>query len=389
MRRLSVRFALSHVAVAVLGGLATYVVVRLVGTRLFDESVGLGDAAGTRTPGVGQSGAAGRGAGSAAAQAGQAGQAGQGGTALKDYATAAFDQALLLGTVVGVLAAALFGILAARRLLRPLAAVGRATREIAEGRYDVRVPEPRDTELAALASDVNSLGSSLAETEARRVRLMSEVAHEMRTPLTVIDGTVEGMIDGVLPMTSEGLGRLSDETRRLRRLAEDLSTLSRAEEGRLSIAPVPVGLRALVAATAGRLTPQAEDAGLELVITPGDDIEAVADRDRLSQVVTNLVGNAIRATPPGGTITVSLERGGDAVAISVADTGEGLSSGDQGRVFERFYRVPGRRGGRADTGSGIGLTIARQIMLAHGGDLTVTSEGPGHGATFSATLPAA
>ncbi len=362
MRRLSVRLLVSHVLVAVIAGLATYLVVRLLAPLLFEGALGQG-----------RGGGMGAGPGSGA------------GPALRQQFADAVNAALLAGMLAGVVAAAVFGVLAARQLLRPLGEVGRATREIAQGRYDVRVPTGSDAEVAALASDVNLLATSLAETEARRVRLLGEVAHELRTPLTVIDGTVEGMIDGVLPADAEHLGVLTSEVRRLRRLADDLSTLSRAEEGRLSVVPARVALRPVIADAVARLAPQASDAGLTLTFAPGVEIETDADADRLAQVVTNLVGNAIRATPSGGSVVVSVERTGATASISVTDTGEGLASEDLERVFERFYRVPGRRGG---DGSGIGLTIARRIMRAHGGDLIARSEGPGRGSTFIATLPA-
>lgn len=365
MRRLSVRLLLSHLLVAVLAGAATYLVVRLLAPLLFE---------GALRAGGGPGGGLGAGPGSSPG----------GGPVLRQQFADAVENALLIGTLVGVGAATLFGMLASRRLLRPLAEVRQVTREIANGRYDVRVPTGPDTEVAALAADVNSLATSLADTEARRVRLLGEVAHELRTPLTVIDGSVEGMIDGVLPADAEHLGVLTQEVRRLRRLADDLSTLSRAEEGRLSVVPTRISLRAVLADAVARLGPQAADAGLTLTLTPSEDVSADADPDRLAQVVTNVVGNALRATPPGGSVSVSLTRAGSIATIAVADTGEGLSASDLERIFERFYRVAGRRGSE---GSGIGLTIARRIMHAHGGDLTAQSEGPGRGSTFLATLP--
>ncbi len=370
MRRLSVRLLVSHVLVALIGGLATFWIAHLAAPRFFDDTVGLaGRTSGVHTPGAG------------------GGSAGQGALAKQEFADAV-DKALLLGAVVGVVIAALFGMVAAWRLLRPLDAVGAATRRIAAGDYGARVPAAGVTELDRVATDVNALGASLADTEARRVRLLGEVAHEMRTPLTVIDGYVEAMIDGVLPAGPEQLGQLSDEVRRLRRLAEDLSTLSRAEEGRLSHVTARVDLGTVVADAAERLRPQAEDAGLTLRVDAAGGVAVDADADRLAQVVTNLVGNAIRATPAGGAVSVSVERAGALASVRVVDTGEGLDAADAERVFERFFRVPGRRGA-GDGGSGIGLTIARQIMRAHGGDLTASSAGRGLGATFTAFLPVA
>ena len=363
MNRLVVRLVASHVLVAVLGAAATFLIVRQLAPLLFDESLRMGRMG---EPGMGQ-GASG---------------------ALRQQFADSVDQALLIGALVGAAAAALFGAVAAYGLVRPLAQVRSATRAMASGQYAVPVPIPRERELADLATDVNTLGEALATTEARRVRLLGEVAHEMRTPLTVIDGYVEGMIDGVLPATASELGQVSEEVRRLRRLSENLSALSRAQEGRLGINARQVDLRDLVRDAAERLRPQVEDAGLRLAVETGSAAVPVeVDVDHVAQVVTNLIGNAIRATPPGGLVALACRtRGGQAV-LTVTDTGEGLAPEELDRIFERFYRVPGRRRGEHDTGSGIGLTIARGIVRAHGGDLTATSAGPNRGARFTAWLP--
>ena len=375
MRRLSGRLVASHALVALLGAVATFLVVRTLAPTLFDQSMRMG-------PG-GPGGAGGNGNGM-----GPGGGFGQGSSqALRSQFATAVDQALLVGAVVGVLAATVLGFVLAHRLVRPLGALGSATRAMARGRYDLPVPIPPITELAALADDVNSLGRQLAETEARRVRLLGEVAHELRTPLTVIDGYVEGMIDGVLPTTAVELGQVSEEVRRLRRLSDDLSALSRAEEGRLALALRDADLAGVATAASERVRPQFEDAGVTLVVEARGVLPVTADPDRVAQVVTNLLGNALRATPPGGAVTVRASRDGDAALVAVADTGEGLADADVDRVFERFYRVPGRRTDDHDTGSGIGLTIARGIARAHGGDLVAASPGPGRGATFTLRLP--
>ncbi len=364
MNRLAARLVLSHALVAVLGGLATFLVVRTLTPALFDRMMG-GDA-----PMMGQG----------------PGHPG----ALRGQVADAVTQALLVGILVGVVAATVFGIFAAQRLVRPLRQLGETTREIAAGRYDVHVHRPAEHELAVLADDVNTLGRTLAETESRRVRLLGEVAHEMRTPLTVIEGSVEGMIDGVLPVGPERLGVVSDEVRRLRRLADDLSALSRTEEGRLGIVLVAADLRTVVSDAAERLRPQTDDAGVALQLRmPETPVPVLVDADRFAQVVTNLVGNALRATASGGRVEVEVSTDGGLASVAVTDTGEGLAPGDLERVFERFYRVPGRRRAGADTGSGIGLTISRGIMRAHDGTVDARSPGRGRGATFTARLPLA
>lgn len=370
MNRLSVRLVLSHLFVALAGAVTTYLVVRALAPALFDASL-----RGNPNAGPGRMGGGG---GPGANQA------------LREQFAIAVDQALLIGALVGVVAAAVLGAVLAARVIRPLRTMRGATRQMARGRYDVPIEVPRETELAELASDVNTLGSALSETESRRVRLLGEVAHELRTPLTVIDGYVEGMIDGVLPTTPDGLMHVSEEVRRLRRLGDDLSALSKAEEGRIPMAPVALDLRDVVAAVGERLRPQAVDAGIALGIDPGPEpLRVEVDPDRIAQVVTNLVGNALRATDAGGRVTITCARAGTDAVTAVADTGVGLDPGDLERVFERFYRAPGRRPGAGDTGSGIGLTIARGIVEAHGGAITATSPGRGLGATFTVRLPLA
>lgn len=363
MNRLVIRLITSHVLVALLGAAATFLIVRQLAPALFDETMRMGRG---MTPGMGQ------------------------GQALREQFASSVDQSLLVGSIVGAVAAALFGTLAAYALIRPLGRLRSATREMAKGRYAVPVPVPRERELADLVTDVNTLGEALATTETRRVRLLGEVAHEMRTPLTVIDGYVEGMIDGVIPSTPLELGQVSEEVRRLRRLSENLSALSRAEEGRVDLNVRRVDLRDLAGQAAERLRPQAEDSGLELVVELGSTpLPVEVDVDHIAQVVTNLVGNALRATAPGGRVAVVCRTDAGQAVLSVSDTGEGLAPDDLEKVFERFYRVPGRRRGEHDTGSGIGLTIARGIVRTHGGELVAESIGLGHGATFTARLPLA
>lgn len=209
--------------------------------------------------------------------------------ALREQFASSVETSLLIGTFIGVIAAIILGFFLARGVLAPLDRVRLATRSIARGRYDVRVATTSDEDLNGLATDVNSLAEAIGETEQRRMRLIGEVAHELRTPLTVLDGSIEGMIDGIIPTEPEDLARLSDEVRRMRRLADDLSLLSRAEEDRLTMTFEDVDLSDVVASASERLRPQAEDADLTLTVFSSAPLGRSADAQRISQVVTNLI----------------------------------------------------------------------------------------------------
>jgi len=364
------RLFTSYALVIAIGAAVAYVTVRLLAPPFFDRKMNM---LGGGHMGMGPGGPGGTGW--------------QGGppASVQSAFGSALATALMLGILASVAAAALAAAFVTRRLLRPLTAVRAATRLIAAGRYQATVPVPREPELAALADDVNTLAARLADTETRRTRLLGEVAHEMRTPLTALDGYVEGLIDGVFAPEPEILGAASDELRRLRRLADDLSALSRAEEQRLDLHLTGTDLADLARQAASRLAPQFSDSDVTLTVEAPGALPVRADPDRITQVLTNIIGNALTATPAGGSVTVRTRAQGPSAQAVIADTGAGLAAGDLERVFERFYRVPGQP--RRSVGSGIGLTIARGIARAHGGDVTAASAGPGHGATFTLTLP--
>ncbi|MBO3752231.1 HAMP domain-containing protein [Streptosporangiaceae bacterium NEAU-GS5] len=366
--RLSLRLFVSHAGVAVVGAVVAYLSVRLLAPALFDHRIGMMNGTG---PGPGMDMA----------------------TTMRTQVHAAFlaalDSALALGLLAGVAVAAVAAAAIAGRLLRPLDAVRAATRRVASGHYDTSAALPTEPELAALATDVNTLARALADTESRRTRLLGDVAHEMRTPLTALDGYVEGMIDGVFAASPDTLASLSAELRRLHRLADDLSSLSRTQEQRLDLRLVDADLADLARRAATRLASQFEDAHVTLIVDADDAVPVRVDPDRIMQVLTNLLGNALLATPAEGTVTISVRRfesrSGRRGDVVVTDTGVGVAGEDIERIFERFYRVPGQR--RRSAGSGVGLTIARGIARGHGGDVTVSSPGRGHGSTFVVTLP--
>lgn len=291
---------------------------------------------------------------------------------------------LPIALCVSAAAAALVSAFVTRQIVRPIAAVRRATGRLAAGRYDERVAEPAALELAALAADVNRLAEALQHTEARRARLIGEVAHEMRTPLTAINGYVEGMLDGVFEPTEEILIGVSEETARLQRLATDLTTLSRAEEGALELSIGDADLHELAVLAATRLRPQYDDKRVTLEVIDGHAVSVRVDRDRIMQVLTNLLGNALSYTPSGGRVVIRTEAHGHFASATVSDTGVGIAAADLPLVFERFYRVPGLE--RPPGGSGIGLTVAAGIAHAHHGRIRASSTGLGHGATFTLEL---
>ena len=265
-------------------------------------------------------------------------------------------------------AAAIVSVLVARKILRPVRQVRSATRRLAAGHYDEPVAEPAELELAELARDVNLLAVQLQTTERRRARLIGEVAHEMRTPLTTIEGLVEGMLDEVFEPNEEVLTSLAEEATRLQRLASDLSELSRAEEGAIALNLERVDLGELAEACANRLRPQYEDKHVELEVRtaavapgrrrPGSD-HAGADQPAAA------TRSPTRRRAVASSCTAS--RDGDVASVAVADTGVGLAAADLELVFDRFYRVPGPA--RPSGGSGIGLTIARGLAHAHHGDV--------------------
>lgn len=299
----------------------------------------------------------------------------------------ALDASLLIALVASLGAAAVASTLMARKIVRPVRGVRDATRRLAAGHYDERVAEPGELELAELARDVNRLAVELEATERRRARLISEVAHEMRTPLTTIEGYVEGMLDHVFEPNEEVLVAVGEEAARLQRLASDLAELSRAEEGAIELHRRVVDLHELVVACTERLRPQFEQKEVALGVGPATGIAVEVDPERITQVVTNLLGNALTYTPRGGRVEVVTSRAGNLATLSVADTGIGLSAEDLPLVFDRFYRVHGPT--RPQGSSGIGLTIARGIAHAHHGDIVAASPGPGRGSTFTLSLPLA
>jgi signal transduction histidine kinase len=263
----------------------------------------------------------------------------------------------------------------------PLRAVMDAADRVADGEYTVRVPEHGPPPVRALAHAFNAMTERLAQADRQRRDLMADVAHELRTPLTVLQGRLEGILDGVYPRDDAQLAALVDETHVLSRLIEDLRTLALADAGALRLEREPTDVAALVRDTVQGFEPDAARQGVTLVVAPGGAAVIDLDPVRIRQVLANLLSNALRHTPPGRSITASVEAGADGITVAVADAGDGIAAEDVPLIFDRFYK------GQASRGSGLGLTIAKRLVVAHGGQIRASSR-PGAGTTVSFTLPA-
>ena len=306
-----------------------------------------------------------------------------------------YDAPVLYSLLVGGLAASavatVVSVVASRRLTTPMRRMLASMGRVSSGRLGERVPVRADDELGALARGFNAMAGTLEEGERRRREFVSDVSHELHTPIFTLQGYMEGLTDGVVEPTEETWGAMYSQTERMRRLVDDLWQLSRAETGQLLL-----DVRAVPPVEAAKLTTRAmmplyAAKGVELSSAVPQTVPRVlADADRLAQVLTNLLSNALRHTPAGGRVEVRAKaRGGD-VLFEVGDTGAGIAQEHLPRVFERFYRAEKSRSRSEDYGgSGLGLALCRALVGAMGGEIWAESAGPNEGATFFFTLPAA
>ncbi|HEY3438883.1 MAG TPA: HAMP domain-containing sensor histidine kinase [Actinotalea sp.] len=306
----------------------------------------------------------------------------------------AFANAVLvaLGIAVPVALLTAFAVtwVVANRLTRSLATLAEAAEAIAGGESAGRLQAPAiGAEFAQLAAALNTMADRLAATESTRRRLIGDLAHELRTPLASLEATVDAVADGVLPADPTTMATLREQAERLRHLVTDMAAVSRAEERQLALAPRHLDLstaaRQSVAAHHAPFTRAGRDLDLD---APDPGPVVLADGQRLAEVLDNLLDNALRHAPEGGRVRVVVRADGDDAVLEVVDDGEGFTPEDGRRIFERFFRADTSRPGRGSH-SGVGLTIARAIVDAHGGTLTAQSAGPGTGSTFTVRLPAA
>jgi two-component system sensor histidine kinase BaeS len=294
---------------------------------------------------------------------------------------------ILLVVLVVALLVAVGALLISGRVLRPISILTTAARQIAGGDRSGRVPVSGRDELTELARSFNQMADSVRAAEDNQRRLIADVAHELRTPLANLRGYLEALQDGVLAPSPELFASLHEEAILYQRIVGDLQELALAEAGALVYHRAPADLTELMETACTAHAAAAAAAGVDLVVDADGPVAADVDADRIRQAVGNLVGNALRATPDGGTVTLAVRADGDRAVLRVSDTGAGIAAEHLPLVFDRFWRADPARG-RDTGGSGLGLAIVRQIVRDHDGDVSVRSE-PGQGATFEISLPRA
>ncbi len=304
----------------------------------------------------------------------------------------AVNESLLFSAVAAFISALIVSLFVSRQVVAPIQRIMIASKHIADGHYNERVQIPGSLEkdemdeLAQLSLSFNQMTLELEKAETLRRQLIGDIAHELRTPLSTIKGSMEGLMDGVLPAGDDTYHQVYQEAERLQRLVDDLQDLNRVEAGATQLNLELFTVKELVDITRKRLIRQFEekDVSLELNI-PEDLPEISVDADRMGQVFINLIGNSLQYTPAGGAVKISAEQQNEQILVTISDTGIGISPENLSKVFTRFFRVEKSRS-RAGGGSGIGLTIAKHLVESHGGKLWAESEGLGKGSTFKMLL---
>jgi len=298
-----------------------------------------------------------------------------------DHAQAMYDESVttvvIAAVVVALIASVILAIILARMLARPLEAMGRAARQVADGDYAARVPRDGPEEIASLADSFNQMASSLEYQETMRRDFIANAAHELRTPLTNLQGYLEALRDGVIVADRATYESLWDEAERLVRLSRSLDALAEGDAAGGAAALQEIDLTVAIRTALDLAQPTLERADLTVVVEVPERLPARADPDHLAQVLGNLISNAARYTPPGGSVIVHAERRPADLLVSISNTGDGIPADDLDRIFERFYRVEKSRD-RARGGAGIGLAIVKQLIEADGGRVGAESA---HGRT--------
>jgi histidine kinase len=372
--RLGTKLFLANLIVILIGVIILAITIQITIPTAFNRHMGMMDQSMMNGMGMGQ---------------GQGQGQGFGRTLFENFRASMFES-LGYAVTASVLAALLVSLFLSPRIVAPIRTLTDASQHIADGHYAERVQVHGTDEIAQLATRFNQMATQLEQVESMRRQLIGDVTHELRTPLTSIKGYMEGLVDGVLPSTPETFNQIHREADRLSRLVDDLQELSRVEAKAYSLDIRSVAVSNLVQTTVKRLSPQARDKRVTLHSSlPADLPPILADEDRITQVLVNLAANAIQYTPEGGDVTISAAHHAEEIQISVKDTGIGIPPDHLANLFTRFYRVDKSRSRNAGGGSGIGLTIAKHLVEAHGGRIWAESAGEGQGSTFSFSLKTA
>ena len=353
------RLLLAQTLVLVAGGVTTWVVASVVGPPLFREHLH---------------------------RAGVAHDSNE-----QFHAEQAYRHATALSIAVAITVAALTAFVVtaylSRRLQRSIAEISAAATAVAEGNYDVQVASPQlGEEFDDLATAFNRMAARLQSVESTRRQLFGDLAHEIRTPVAVLEAYLEAVEDGVKTLDPQTVAMLREQTGRLVRFAADAAALAQAEEAHTAITPGWFDVAELLSAVSTGVTDRYAAKNVTLTTSMTAPGRLWGDRQRLAQVLGNLLDNALRHTPAGGQVTLTADRTCSQVVFTVADDGEGIAAQHLPHVFERFYRADSARD-RQRGGSGIGLAIAKALTEAHGGHISVASRGPGLGAAFTVTVP--
>jgi signal transduction histidine kinase len=322
------------------------------------------------------------------------GMAGYGQAFMQQAALERVNRAVLMGGLIALIAALVVGFFIFRAITRPIDQLTHAAHQLAQGDLTARVTvddHPArlgSDEISELGAAFNTMASSLQQSEQVRRDMTADIAHELRTPLAVMRGNLEAMLDGVYPFDAEHLDPVLNQVNLLTRLVEDLRTLALAEAGQLPLTKRPVDLAALLQSVWTSFEAQAAAQQVTLHTAIASDLPTIEiDPDRMQQTVGILISNALRYTPPRGSITLATKTDRASVTIEVADTGSGIAPEDLPHVFDRFYRADKSRA-RESGGSGLGLAIAKSIVEAHGGSITAASQF-GQGTQLIIRLPRA
>ncbi len=310
---------------------------------------------------------------------------------LEDNLRTSFIQAMkeifTFSVIIATTAAIMVTVILSRKVVTPIKAMSAASRRIADGQFRMRVEEAGNDELTDLARSFNQMAQNLESTEERRIGLIGDVAHELRTPLSGIISLMEGVSDGVIAPDEKTFSDVLNEANRLKRLVNDLEELSRLSGDHVEITKTNFNLELLIEEIVRRFNPQFEGKGIELQFqSESMENSLCSDPNRINQIIQNLLSNALRYTTENGKVNILLIREPSQYKIIVEDTGLGIPHVELNRIFERFYRIDASRS-RTSGGSGIGLAVS--IRLAHllSGDISANSDGQGKGSTFTLSIP--